>query len=679
VYRQSQATVNKHQTVPPAKTSSTASAHRSPSHPQMGNQAAQRLLGERVIQAKLTVNQPGDSFEQEADRMADAVMRMSEPRNARGTEVSGSTAVPCLQRMCSECQQELQSSPAPIQRLCSECGEELKRQPTLQAKGTPGNTPEVTPAIASRIQSLQGGGQPLPVSVRNFFELRFGQDFSHVRVHTDVASTRSLQARAYTVGRNIVFGSGQYSPDTSEGKRLLAHELTHVVQQEGAVSQPMQSEGTRPSTAFQRTREPASSRVSDVIQRAGDPAAIPPTLRCPTDLTPGRPAGTDLMFGTGARSITPAHTALLTTFRATWLAAGGTDDIIVHGYASTLGDQGPNWTLSCDRAEAVQAELVRLGIPAVRISVVAHGESTDFGAGMATNQRAVVTTRAAGPLPLPLVGGLLTARDNFPGRSGTRFGVGEVIDLSFFSLPPRPAADFGGLQWVLVSGGGTLVPGLVPNDGTATYTAPATASAVRLELRVATGATAGRAISSHAITIVIPSGVRMTAVPGTAPNFGGFGAPLIPAGTWRAGFQANVFIDPRDVSFQGVVFGEGTVAAVVTPAGSFLSTFAGLVHPANTFGPGHAGNATTGTPVSPPPDGIFSGSRGPARTVPLIGPICGASDFLWAIPWEFSVAGGPRTRFATANHHATSAFFCNATIEKGGAGPFCRRINGTTC
>jgi hypothetical protein len=59
--------------------------------------------------------------------------------------------------------------------------------------------------------------------------------------------------------------------------------------------------------------------------------------------------------------------------------------------------------------------------------------------------------------------------------------------------------------------------------------------------------------------------------------------------------------------------------------------------------------------------------------------ICGDSDFLWAIPWEFSVGGGARTRFTTANHHVTSTFFCNATIEKAGAGPFCRRINGTTC
>jgi hypothetical protein len=226
----------------------------------------------------------------------------------------------------------------------------------------------------------------------------------------------------------------------------------------------------------------------------------------------------------------------------------------------------------------------------------------------------------------------------------------------------------------VAAGTGTLAA--VTNAGTATYTAPAAASAERLELRVATGATAGRVVSTHAIAVVTPNGVRMNAVPGTAPGFANPG--VVPAGTWGAGFQANVFIDPRDVSFQGIVFGEGTVISVVTPAGGFQSPFAGLAHPVNTFGPGGAGNATTGTPVSPPVDNITTGQLGPTGT--LVGvATCGASDFLWAIPWEFQLGAGPRTPFATANHHATSTFFCNATIEKGGAGPFCRRINGTTC
>ena len=639
-----------------------------------GNQGMLRLISGGVLQRKLTINQPGDVYEQEAERVSDAVMRMPESQTAEGAAVTGSASRTRIQRACRECEEELSSRPAVIQRMCASCKEELTSQPTLQGKGIPGGAREVTPEIASRVQSLQGGGQALPASVRDFFEPRFGRDFSHVQVHTDPESTRSLEARAYTVGRSIVFGAGQYAPETSEGKKLLAHELTHVVQQGGAAPQPLQRRGSQPPRTFSGTKERAGVQVSNVIQRAGDPKAIPKDLPCPTDLTPGRPAGTDLLFPSEGSTITPAHTALLTTFRAAWLAAGGTDDILVHGYASTDGPQDLNWRLSCDRAQHTKAELKRLGIPDVRIDIVAHGESTDFGPGAAPNRHAVVTSSAS-ILPLPLVTGVLTARDNFASRSTTRFGVGEIIDLNFFSFPPRPAADFGGLEWHLVSGGGTLTG--VTAAGTATYTAPATASAVQLELRVASGATAGRVVSAHAITIVIPSAVRMTAVPGTAPTFGGVIAP----GTWGAGFRANVFVDPRDVSFQGVVFGEGTVAAVVTPAGSFLAARAGLVHPVNTFGAAHGGNATTGTPVSPPVDNIATAGGVTPTTVLGIN-FCGASDFLWAIPWEFSVGGGPRTPFAggfTANHHVTSTLFCNATIEKGGAGPFCRRLNGTTC
>lgn len=278
-----------------------------------------------------------------------------------------------------------------------------------------------------------------------------------------------------------------------------------------------------------------------------------------------------------------------------------------------------------------------------------------------------VLTRPAPPKkPPPLITGVLTPRDNFAGRSPVRFGVGEVVDLSFFSVPPRPASAFGGLVWHKAAGGGALTA--VTNAGTAVYTAPAIAGTAQLELRIASGPSAGSVVSTHPITLAIPSAVNITEVPGTAPN-----TPPIPPGRWGAGFQGNVFVDPKDVSFQGVVFGEGTVSSVIT--GSFLLPLAG-VHPVNTFGPGHGGNAATGTPVSPPPDGIFSGSRGPAGSVGGV-PFCGVSDFLWAIPWEFSVAGGPRTPFAggfTANHHAASTATCDATIEKGGAGPFVRPI-----
>src|SRR5205085_6372561 len=84
---------------------------------------------------------------------------------------------------------------------------------------------------------LRSPGQPLDTGTRAFMEPRFGHDFSQVRVHTDTQaaeSARAVNALAYTVGRDVVFGAGQHSPETSGGKRLLAHELTHVVQQRHA-------------------------------------------------------------------------------------------------------------------------------------------------------------------------------------------------------------------------------------------------------------------------------------------------------------------------------------------------------------------------------------------------------------------------------------------------------------
>ncbi len=188
------------------------------------------------IQAKLKIGQSGDKYEQEADRVADQVMRMPEPGNSISTGFTKQVQQPNIQRMCPEREEELRMQP------CEECEEEIQRQPVdeeeeeelLQAKESTGHTPTVTPKIHGQINSLRGGGQPLSESDRSFFEPRFGYDFSQVLIHTrksaiDTAST--LDARAFTVGQDIVFGAGQYAPETYEGGRLLAHELTHVIQQ----------------------------------------------------------------------------------------------------------------------------------------------------------------------------------------------------------------------------------------------------------------------------------------------------------------------------------------------------------------------------------------------------------------------------------------------------------------
>jgi hypothetical protein len=191
-----------------------------------GNRYVQRVV--MGIQAKLKVGPPGDIYEQEADHMADAVMRMPEP---------------VVQRQSEEEEELIQTKPIAEQisplvqrQVDEEEEEEEEEEETLQAKEVPGRTHEVNHDLESRIQTLKGGGQPLPESVRAFFEPRFGRDFCQVRVHTDTQASGTAQdinARAFTVGRDIMFGAGQYSLERVEGKRLLAHELTHVVQQVG--------------------------------------------------------------------------------------------------------------------------------------------------------------------------------------------------------------------------------------------------------------------------------------------------------------------------------------------------------------------------------------------------------------------------------------------------------------
>ena len=186
-----------------------------------GNRYVQRVVS--GIQAKLVVGQPGDMYEQEADRVADAVMRMPEPGVQRQFELE------------EEEEEEIQAKP-----LAEEITPRVRRQvegeeeEILQTKRGEDVTPEVTQDLESQIQAIRGGGQPLTESDRAFFEPRFGHDFSQVRIHTDEEaseSARKLNARAFTVGRNVFFRRGAYVPASPGSGALLAHELTHVVQQ----------------------------------------------------------------------------------------------------------------------------------------------------------------------------------------------------------------------------------------------------------------------------------------------------------------------------------------------------------------------------------------------------------------------------------------------------------------
>ncbi len=199
-----------------------------------------------IVQPKLTINQPNDPYEQEADYMADKVMRMEQPGiQLKRLDISA------------------------IQRKCDHCEEEEKN---MQRKEMDRGETTADGALENYVGNLNSSGQSLPNEVRSFYEPRFGYDFSNVKVHTGsvaAKSAQSINALAYTSGNNIVFNSGQYSADTDSGKRLLAHELTHVVQQgtiQGASDSVMRQK--KPENEFESCSGSQKSQLLPILEDA---------------------------------------------------------------------------------------------------------------------------------------------------------------------------------------------------------------------------------------------------------------------------------------------------------------------------------------------------------------------------------------------------------------------------
>ena len=164
-----------------------------------------------VIRTKLAINRPGDSYEQEADRVSEQITRTPEPR---------------LQRKCA-----CGGTPGPT----GECEEYRKKRLSLQRESLDVAGPvadDFAPPIVHDV--LRSPARSLDPQTRAFMEPHFGHDFSRVRIHADAGASLAadaMQAQAFTVGSDIVMGSGKFTPSTPAGRKLLAHELTHVVQQ----------------------------------------------------------------------------------------------------------------------------------------------------------------------------------------------------------------------------------------------------------------------------------------------------------------------------------------------------------------------------------------------------------------------------------------------------------------
>lgn len=149
------------------------------------------------------------------------------------------------------------------------------RKKRLQRRATSQAETSSAPPIVGEV--LRSPGRPLDHTTRAFMEARFGHDFGRVRVHEDAKaaeSARAVSAQAYTVGQDVIFGKGRYAPNTHEGKRLLAHELTHVVQQRGdGAAQTHLTIGETDDAAEHEAESKASSITGDRAPKIGVPEA----------------------------------------------------------------------------------------------------------------------------------------------------------------------------------------------------------------------------------------------------------------------------------------------------------------------------------------------------------------------------------------------------------------------
>lgn len=192
------------------------------------------------IQAKLTINQPGDMYEQEADRVADQVVqRLETPSTEPTTPLLSAVAKPstAIQTKADPLEQEEQ-----IQRKEEEgLEEEIQCKEESASPAQPGD--EAGSGFSTRLQASKGGGVPLEEHTRSDMESALASDLSGVRIHTGVEAasmSKSIHAQAFTHGTDVYFNEGKFDVESGDGKRLLAHELVHTQQQQGRVGRMIQ-------------------------------------------------------------------------------------------------------------------------------------------------------------------------------------------------------------------------------------------------------------------------------------------------------------------------------------------------------------------------------------------------------------------------------------------------------
>jgi outer membrane protein OmpA-like peptidoglycan-associated protein len=293
--------------------------------------------------------------------------------------------------------------PRVLQRKCAcgnragadgECPACAAKSAALQRKSaSQGGTDEI-PAIVDEV--LRAPGQPLDATTRAYMEPRFGHDFSRVHVHSDARaaeSARAVDAQAYAVGDDLVFGAGQFAPNSASGRKLLAHELAHVAQPQAsgsaALSQPgdaSEREADRAADVVAGGGSMRPSMAGAAIQRQPLPGSkdLPPLSGGGDLLDKASPllaaaAGSTTLddFDTGKTDLKPAHLKQLAgTARnmQTLMREYTMSTVTVTGHADTVDTEAKNLKLGDARAAAVKQALIDLGIPESIISTDSKGE-----------------------------------------------------------------------------------------------------------------------------------------------------------------------------------------------------------------------------------------------------------------------------------------------------------------
>jgi hypothetical protein len=285
---------------------------------------------------KLKVGDAHSPFEQEADRVARQVMRMS-AAGASGPPGRDFSSVPLFPELRAAGVAVNRAS-REAQRMCSTCtgqDEEVQRAPSSP------DHPEATADVAASIGALRGSGQSLPADVRSFFEPRFGHDFGSVRIHDDARAaelSRSVSARAFTVGNDIVFGASEYAPRSEAGRSLLAHELTHTIQQTGGAPGTAKAANARPA-ALSIARVPIGSiqRVPTIsgwtFRNTGRTDAANCCALCPQNLGVNAAPfhnGMELQAAISGHAAGATYDIKRTKERSTWERVGGAWTNLTH-------------------------------------------------------------------------------------------------------------------------------------------------------------------------------------------------------------------------------------------------------------------------------------------------------------------------------------------------------------